>query len=131
MYCRFPRNITVQFRVAEINKSTNIAPDFDLSSRRAKGSVFVIRDFWRNAEDGPKEKQDCGFIYFRGPYLLHVVQDLNKWGKLYVPHPSIDKFQKEANEVAKKAMDTVCENQLQSCPNFQKRSFPEMLQMKF
>jgi len=54
-------------------------------------------------------------------YLLHVVQDLNKWGKLYVPHPSMDKFQKEAIEGAKKAMDTVCENQLQSCPNFQKR----------
>jgi nucleotide-binding universal stress UspA family protein len=54
-------------------------------------------------------------------YLLHVVQDLNKWGKLYVPHPSMDKFQEEAIESAKKAMDTVCENQLQSCPNFQKR----------
>ena len=54
-------------------------------------------------------------------YLLHVVQDLNKWGKLYVPHPSMDVFQKEAIEGAKKAMDTVCENQLQSCPNFQKR----------
>ena len=54
-------------------------------------------------------------------YLLHVVQDLNKWGKLYVPHPSMDKFQEEAIEGAKKAMDTVCENQLQSCPNFQKK----------
>ena len=54
-------------------------------------------------------------------YLLHVVQDLNRWGKLYVPHPSMDKFQEEAIESAKKAMDTVCENQLQSCPNFQKR----------
>jgi nucleotide-binding universal stress UspA family protein len=54
-------------------------------------------------------------------YLLHVVQDLNRWGKLYVPHPSMDKFQKEAIEVAKKSMDKVCEDQLQSCPNFQKR----------
>ena len=54
-------------------------------------------------------------------YLLHVVQDLNKWGKLYVPHPSMDKFQEEAIEGAKKAMDRVCEKQLQSCPNFQKR----------
>lgn len=53
-------------------------------------------------------------------YLLHVVQDLNKWGKLYVPHPSMDKLQKEANEAAKKALNTVCENQLQSCPNFLK-----------
>lgn len=54
-------------------------------------------------------------------YLLHVVQDLNRWGKLYVPHPSMDKLQREANEAAKKAMDTICENQLQSCPNFQKK----------
>ncbi|MCK5192241.1 MAG: universal stress protein, partial [Desulfobulbaceae bacterium] len=54
-------------------------------------------------------------------YLLHVVQDLNKWGKLYVPHPSMDSFQKQANEGAKKAMDKICEEQLQSCPNFQKR----------
>jgi nucleotide-binding universal stress UspA family protein len=54
-------------------------------------------------------------------YLLHVVQDLNKWGKLYVPHPSMDKFQEEAIQSAKKAMDKICENQLQSCPNFQKK----------
>ena len=54
-------------------------------------------------------------------YLLHVVQDLNKWGKLYVPHPSMDKFQNEAIEGAKKAMDKICEKELQSCPNFQKR----------
>jgi nucleotide-binding universal stress UspA family protein len=33
----------------------------------------------------------------------------------------MDKFQEEAVEGAKKAMDTVCENQLQGCPNFQKR----------
>ena len=54
-------------------------------------------------------------------YLLHVVQDLNRWGKLYVPHPSMDIFQKEANEAAKKAMDKICENKLQGCPNFQKK----------
>jgi nucleotide-binding universal stress UspA family protein len=58
--------------------------------------------------------------YNSSVYLLHVVQDLNKWGKLYVPHPSMDKFQIEAIEAAKKTMETVCENQLQSCPNFQK-----------
>ena len=55
-------------RVAEINKSTKIASDFDLSSRRVKWSIFSICDFWRNAEDGPKDKQDCGFICFRDPY---------------------------------------------------------------
>jgi nucleotide-binding universal stress UspA family protein len=54
-------------------------------------------------------------------YLLHVVQDLLKWGHLYVPHPSLDEFQKEAMEGAKKAMDMICEKELQSCPNFQRR----------
>jgi nucleotide-binding universal stress UspA family protein len=54
-------------------------------------------------------------------YLLHVVQDLHKWGKVYIPHTSMDKFQKEALEGAEKALDRVCEEQLQSCPNFQRR----------
>ena len=54
-------------------------------------------------------------------YLLHVVQDLQKWGKDYIPHPSMDKYQKEAEEGAKKAMERFCEDQLQGCPNFQKR----------
>ena len=54
-------------------------------------------------------------------YLLHVVHDLLKWGHLYIPHPSLDKFQEEALEGAKKAMDMVCEKELQSCPNFQRK----------
>ena len=53
--------------------------------------------------------------------LLHVVQDLQKWGKVYIPHPSMDVFQKEALEGAEKAMDRVCEEQLQSCPNLERR----------
>jgi hypothetical protein len=54
-------------RVAEINKYTRIAPDFGSSSRRANGSILFICDFWCNAEGGPKDKQDCGFICFRDP----------------------------------------------------------------
>jgi len=54
-------------------------------------------------------------------YLLHVVQDLHRWGQLYVPHPSMTVLQKEALEAAEKAMDRICEEQLQSCPNFQRR----------
>ena len=42
-------------------------------------------------------------------YLLHVVQDLQRWGKDYIPHPSMDKYQKEAEEGAKKAMERFCE----------------------
>lgn len=54
-------------------------------------------------------------------YLLHVVHDLKKWGKLYIPHPSMDKLQKEALEGAEKALQKICEEQLESCPNFQRR----------
>ena len=54
-------------------------------------------------------------------YLLHVVHDLHKWGKAYIPHPSMDVFQKEALEGAEKAMDRVCEEQLQSCPSLERR----------
>jgi len=55
------------FRVAEINKYAKIAPDFGSPSRRAKGSILSICDFWCNAEGGLKDKQDCGLICFRGP----------------------------------------------------------------
>ena len=58
-------------------------------------------------------------------YLLHVVPDLLKWAKEYIshtsPYASLDMFKKEALEGAEKAMDRVCEEQLQSCPNFQRR----------
>ena len=53
-------------------------------------------------------------------YLLHVAQDLLKWGGFYIPHPSLNLFQKELLESAEKAMDRVCEEQLQGCPNFQR-----------
>ncbi|MBW1759678.1 MAG: universal stress protein, partial [Deltaproteobacteria bacterium] len=53
-------------------------------------------------------------------YLLHVVEDLNKWGKLYIPHRSTDEFQKEAVEGAEKAMDKLCKEQLSDCTNFQR-----------
>lgn len=54
-------------------------------------------------------------------YLLHVVQDLHRWGRVYIPHTSMDIFQQEALEGAEKALDTICEEQLESCPNFQRR----------
>jgi len=56
-------------------------------------------------------------------YLLHVVQDLQKWGKDYIPHPSMDKYQKEAEEGAKKAVERFCEKCPfggEKCPSIQK-----------
>jgi nucleotide-binding universal stress UspA family protein len=57
--------------------------------------------------------------------LLHVVPELQKWAKEYIshtsPYASLDMFKKEALEGAEKAMDRVCEEQLQSCHNLQRR----------
>ncbi len=58
-------------------------------------------------------------------HVLHVVPELQKWAKEYIshtsPYASLDMFKKEAVEGAEKAMDRVCEEQLQSCPNLQRR----------
>ena len=51
--------------------------------------------------------------YDSGIYLLHVVHDLQKWGKVYIPHTSMDVFQEEALQAAEKAMDGLCKDQLQ------------------
>jgi len=53
--------------------------------------------------------------------LLHVVQDLQKWGKLYVPHMSMNAFQKDALETAKKLMDKFCEEHLKGVPGIEKK----------
>jgi nucleotide-binding universal stress UspA family protein len=53
--------------------------------------------------------------------LLHVVQDLRKWGKAYVPHASMDKFQEEAEKEAEKKMDRICEEQLTDFGAVQKK----------
>ena len=54
-------------------------------------------------------------------YLLHVVEDLSKWGVgSFVPHLPLDSFKNDAIEGAKKAMDQVCDQQLEGCPNFQR-----------
>jgi len=58
-------------------------------------------------------------------YLLHVVPELQKWAKEYVshtsPYASLDMFQKEALEGAEKAMDRVCEEQLEGRTNLERR----------
>ena len=54
-------------------------------------------------------------------YLLHVIADIRKWGGFYIPHTSLDLYQKEAMEAAEKFMDKVCEQQMQGCPNFEQR----------
>ena len=53
-------------------------------------------------------------------YLLHVIQDISKWGGFYIPHIPLDLYQEEAMEAAEKFMDKVCRQQMQGCPKFQR-----------
>ena len=93
--------------MTEIN---NILFPIDLTENSSKILPYVL---------SVSEKYDSTI------YLLHVVPDLQKWAKQYIshtsPYASLDMFKKEALEGAEKAMDRVCEEQLQSCPNFQRR----------
>ena len=54
-------------------------------------------------------------------YFLHVVEDLSKWGGFYIPHLSLEQFQREGLEAAKKFMDRVCDEKMKGCTNFQRR----------
>ena len=54
-------------------------------------------------------------------YLLHIVEDLSKWGSgSYIPHLPLKQYQDEALKGSEKLMDKICDEQLKSCPNFQK-----------
>ena len=54
-------------------------------------------------------------------YLLHVVEDLSKWGAgSFVPHLSLASFKEDAMKGAEKSMERVCDEQLKDCPNFQR-----------
>ncbi len=55
-------------------------------------------------------------------YLLHVVEGLSKWdGGFYDSRSSMDMYQKETHKRIERCMDRLCEEKLQSCPNFQRR----------
>jgi nucleotide-binding universal stress UspA family protein len=50
-----------------------------------------------------------------------VIDDISKWGGFYLPHISLDLYQKEAIEAAEKFMDKVCEQQMKGCPNIERK----------
>ena len=54
-------------------------------------------------------------------YLLNVVEDISKWGGgFHIPQLHQKQYQEEALKGAKKSMDKICDEQLQTCPNFQR-----------
>lgn len=54
-------------------------------------------------------------------FILHVVDDLRRYAGIHVPHPSISEIIKEAVTAGNKMLDQICQEHLQSCPNFQRR----------
>lgn len=54
-------------------------------------------------------------------YILHVVDDLSKWGGFFIPHLSMDMFQNEAVKGAEKMMEKIYNEHLQDCPDSQKK----------
>ncbi len=53
-------------------------------------------------------------------YILYV-DELHKWGGHFIPHTSLGKLQEQSLKAAEKAMDRICEEHLQGCPNFQRK----------
>jgi nucleotide-binding universal stress UspA family protein len=54
-------------------------------------------------------------------YLLYVVDDLRQFAGIHVPHTSISVFIELAMVESEKMLDKICDEHLQSCPNFQRR----------
>jgi len=50
--------------------------------------------------------------------LLHVVQDLQRWGDLDIPRTSLEKLQQDALKGAEKAMRSLCDEKLKGRRNF-------------
>ncbi len=55
-------------------------------------------------------------------HLLYVARDLHHYSGFQVPHTSISAFMKEALEGAERLMDRICDQHLQSCPNFMRKA---------
>ena len=54
-------------------------------------------------------------------YLLHVLQDLPLWCVGYIPYSApLGELQHKALEASEKAMDRICEEQLQGCSNLRR-----------
>ena len=54
--------------------------------------------------------------------LLHVVEDFAKWGGgMYIPHIPLEQYREDALNGAEKALEKVCEEQLQGYRDFQKK----------
>jgi len=45
-------------------------------------------------------------------HVIHVIEDISKWGGFYIPHIPLELYQKEAEQAAQKFMDKICSEHL-------------------
>ncbi len=89
--------------------------------------MVEIKEILFPCELGPNSVKILPYVlsvaekYNANIHLLHVIEDFLKWGGFYVPHPSLESFQEEALKAAEKFMDNVCDEKMESCPNFKRR----------
>jgi len=86
---------------------------------RAEKILFPC-DFTENASKILPYVLSMAEKYNSQVYILYV-DDLHKWGGHFIPHTSLETLRQESLKAAGKAMDKICEEELQSCPNFQRK----------
>ena len=52
--------------------------------------------------------------------LMHVIEDISKWGGFYIPHIPLELYQQEAEQAAEKFMEKICEQKLKGNTNLKK-----------
>jgi len=58
---------------------------------------------------------------YNSQVCILYVDELQEWGGHFIPHTSLDSLRQETLKAAEKAMDKVCEEELQNCPSFQRK----------
>ena len=53
--------------------------------------------------------------------VLHVIEDISKWGGFYIPHIPLGMYQDAAMEAAEKFMDRFCKEQMKGGPEFERK----------
>jgi nucleotide-binding universal stress UspA family protein len=83
--------------------------------------ILFPHDFSENASKIVPYVQSMAKAYNSRIYVFHVVQDLQKWGKAYVPHRSMTLFEEEALKTSQKEMDRICEEEFQGMDNLERK----------
>jgi nucleotide-binding universal stress UspA family protein len=84
-------------------------------------NILFPHDFSENASKIVPYVQLMAKAYNSGIYVFHVVQDLQRWGKAYIPHRSMDLFEDEALKAAQKEIDRICEEEFRGMDNLRRK----------